>query len=202
MVYFNHMNNLYIEPTIMSREEALLQNPLSIAPENIINLQEICIVEFLGFDKKIHQGQIVVNRNVADDIRDLFVYMLSISFPIQSVVPVSHPNIKWADDTSVSYNISSGFNYRNIAGTNRLSWHAKGLAIDINPIQNPYIRFDDTGKELWRAPKDGVYDVTTPGTLYKNHPIVLFLQKRGWEWGGDWTVGRVDYQHFEKHLEL
>ena len=196
------MKTLSPDTLILSRTQTLLQNPVCVAPQNIMDLQEICTVEFFGFDKNIHQGQIVVHRDTISDVRNFFAYMLSVSFPLQSVVPISHPDIKWDDDISVSFNNSSGFNYRTIAGTNRLSWHGKGLAIDINPAQNPYIRFDENGIEISRAPKDGVYNPTIEGTLYKDHPVVLFLKERGWEWGGDWTKGVIDYQHFEKHLDV
>lgn len=160
------------------------------------------MVRYIGFDGRERDGIIIVNRAVADDIQALFSFMLKQKFPLVSVVPVSNPGIRWNDDLSMSLNNTSGFNYRTIAGTNRLSWHAKGLAIDINPLQNPFIRFDKSGVETFRAPKDGIYDTSARGTLMAGHPVVRFLKERGWEWGGDWNInsGRIDYQHFEKHL--
>lgn len=188
----------------MRAEDALLQNPASAAPDDILRAQEVCDVTYIDFEGKKRDGTIVVHRLVSEDIRALFAYMGEVSFPIASVVPVSHPEIRWDDEVSLSFNNTSGFNYRTIAGTNRLSWHAKGLAIDINTLQNPFIRFDENGVEIFRAPKAGVYDVNARGTLYADNPVVLFLKKRGWEWGGDWTIpsGRIDYQHFEKHLSV
>lgn len=196
------MNHPLENMRTMRAEDALLQNPASIAPDDITRAQEACDVTYIDFDGKESSGTIVIHRLVSEDIRTLFAYMKKISFPIAHVVPVSHPAIRWDDDISVSFNNTSGFNYRTIAGTNRLSWHAKGLAIDINPLQNPFIRFNEDGAETFRAPKTGVYDIGARGTLTVGHPVVLFLKERGWEWGGDWAIrsGRIDYQHFEKHL--
>lgn len=185
-------------------DDALLQNPILLAPDGILRAQEACDVAYIDFDGNEREGTIVAHQLVIDDIRALFVYMKEMSFPIAHIVPVSHPSIRWDDDVSVSLNNTSGFNYRTIAGTNRLSWHARGLAIDINPLQNPFIRFDENGIEIFRAPKEGAYDVAAHGTLYTMHPVVHFLKQRDWEWGGDWDInsGRIDYQHFEKHLAV
>ena len=98
-------------------------------------------------------------------------------------------------------NISSGFNYRQIAGTDKLSLHAYGLAFDINPVQNPYIHKLDN--KIVVDPPGAKYDPAESGALANDHRLVQFLTKRGWVWGGSWTLektGRVDYQHFEKPL--
>ena len=97
-------------------------------------------------------------------------------------------------------NVSSGFNYRLVSGTNRVSPHGQGLAFDINPRQNPYIRYQD-GKVII-YPDGAVWDINKPGTLFHDHPLVRFMLGRGWEWGGNWLEqsGRIDYQHFQKSL--
>ena len=81
-----------------------------------------------------------------------------------------------------------------------MSNHARGLAFDINPVQNPYIKYNELGEELWRAPKHATYDESALGTLSTLHPLVILLKSKGWKWGGDWKKeeGPVDYQHFEK----
>lgn len=189
---------------VMRSDKALTQNPASVAPDDIVRAQEVCAVAYIDFEGSEREGTIVVHQLVADDIRAFFTFMKGVSFPVAYVVPVSHPSIQWDDDVSVSLNNTSGFNYRTIAGTTRLSWHAKGLAIDINPMQNPFIRFDENGMETLRAPKEGSYNIKSPGTLFADHPVVIFLKQKGWEWGGDWDInsGRIDYQHFEKHLPV
>ena len=124
-------------------------------------------------------------------------------FPIKSVIPISHSKYKWDDILSCRDNNSSGFNYRHISGdSSRLSKHAHGLAFDINPIQNIYIKYDKNLKEVLRFPALGLYDKNILGTLILNHPLVALMKKLEWDWGGDWTPesGRVDYQHFEKNI--
>ena len=88
-------------------------------------------------------------------------------------------------------NNTSAFNYRTIAGTVRLSNHASGRAIDINPRQNPYIK----GQVV--QPPGAKYEPNAEGTLTEEHPVVRAFLKLGWAWGGHWTTTQ-DYQHLEK----
>jgi hypothetical protein len=74
-----------------------------------------------------------------------------------------------------------------------LSRHAFGLAIDINPMQNPY----STG--IYISPAGAAYDPSEPGTLHAGHPVVLLFKELGWRWGGDWS--ERDYQHFDRQME-
>jgi peptidoglycan L-alanyl-D-glutamate endopeptidase CwlK len=185
----------------MASSDALRNNPESPAPEELLGDMQVLAVTYLGFDGKTHQGQMVVHKDVSEDVQGLFTLAQEVQFPIEKVIPIANPIYAWDDAVSCDDNNSSGFNYRHISGDpNRLSNHAKGRAFDLNPVQNIYIRYDKDLKEVFRAPATGVYDPTIPGTLHATHPLVLFLKERGWEWGGDWAPesGRVDYQHFEK----
>ncbi|HBD24764.1 MAG: hypothetical protein A2566_00295 [Candidatus Zambryskibacteria bacterium RIFOXYD1_FULL_40_13] len=184
----------------MEEKEILMQNPNSQAPQNVLDSQVVLSVDYFGFDGQIHSGQIVVNKIVAEDVRSFFKLALHIKFPIEKVIPIGDQKYKWDDDVSCADNNSSGFNYRLVAGTNRLSKHSTGMAFDINPVQNLYVRFDENLKEIFKAPVDGVYDQTILGTLTSDHPLVVLMKSLGWDWGGDWTAesGRIDYQHFEK----
>lgn len=188
-----------IVDSAMSKEKALRQNPRSEAPRDIIEHLEMVEVSYVSFDALIHRGQIIVHRNVAPDVRSFFTLAHKLRFPIQKVIPISANAYAWDDVVSCTDNNSSGYNYRTIMGTKELSRHALGLAFDINPVQNVYIRYDKSGNELSRLPAYAVYDVTAPGTLTHEHPLVLHMKKLGWTWGGEWTTssGRVDYQHFE-----
>lgn len=186
----------------MSVSEALSQNPSSAAPPEIIEHLRVLTVQYIGFDDLLHQGQIVMHEALADDVQQFFKLAIAYGFPIQRVIPISSPAYEWNDERSCMDNNSSGFNYRLIAGTNELSKHARGLAFDINPLQNVYIRYDGNGKEIDRLPANAQYEPDTPGTLTTTHFLVRVMRQRGWIWGGDWTPdsGRVDYQHFEKVL--
>lgn len=176
-----------------SEENALLQNPDSKAPEEIIEKQAVLKVKYLSFDNKIHQGQIVVDGRLEKDIKELFEFLLENKFPIGKVIPIADEEFKWSDELSMEANNSSCFNYRNISGTNRLSLHSLGQAIDLNPFLNPYIR----GKTI--EPEGAAYNPEKPGTIIAGGAVIKFLKEIGWEWGGDWQ-DRKDYQHFQKNL--
>lgn len=175
----------------MNQTEALRQNPHAICPEHILGNLTIVQVAYRGFDGLDHQGQIVVHRDMKVDVLAFFMLLHDCEFPLQSVIPVSHPEIAWDDEKSMLANNSSGWNYRMVAGTNRVSEHAFGRAIDINPVQNPYFR---SGRV---SPEGAVYNPAAPGTLCADDTIVGFMKSLGWEWGGDWTDYK-DYHHFQK----
>lgn len=174
-------------------------NPLYPQSHEGIDTIEELTVAYRNENNKTLQGIIEVNESVADEIKLFFVKALELGFPIHRVERSS--TYGWDDRQLTSHNITSAFNYRPIAGTSRLSLHSKGLAIDINPLLNPYIRFNNGSENI--DPPGAVYDSTVPGTLYANHPLVIFMKELGWEWGGDWTMesGRIDYQHFQKRLK-
>jgi hypothetical protein len=160
------------------------------APKAIVDSLTLLKVEFYDFQGKLNHGYLVVNIELEDDVRELFELIRSSKFPIDKVVPIVH--YEWDDDASMQANNTSAFNYRTIAGTNRLSHHATGRAIDINPFQNPVMYSD--GKS---SPKGAKYNPKVPGTLTADSEIVKFMKSRGWRWGGDWTSFK-DYHHFDK----
>lgn len=178
-------------------QDALRQNPESMCPPEI--QRELRVLEVLhqGFDRKLHTGQIVVHNLVTKDVSNFFRLAWKLKFPIRKIIPISQYN--WDDVASCEDNNSSGYNFRRIAATGKLSKHAIGCAFDINPFMNVYIRYDENGKEIDRLPHNGEYEPFVPGTLTADHPLVEFMIERGWTWGGNWTPdsGRVDYQHFE-----
>lgn len=184
----------------MSREAILVQNPDNLAPPGVLDSLGIIKVEYYGFDGALHEGQIVMDKGVIQEVGIFFDAALKIKFPIEKVIPISNEKYKWNDEISCNDNNSSGYNYRLIMGTSRLSNHARGLAFDINPVQNIYVGYDKNMNEVFRFPKDAVYDENAKGTLTKNHPLVVLMGGLGWGWGGDWKPesGRIDYQHFEK----
>ena len=161
-------------------------------PQAIIDQMELLTVEYFGYDGKLHVGQIVLNKKVVQDIREIFLFIKESQFPIYKVVPISSYN--WSDEESMKDNNTSAFNYRFISGSRVISQHAYGIAIDINPVQNPYIK---NGKYF---PEAGKYDTSKQGTLAPWSEIVKEFKKRGWIWGGDWKSLK-DYQHFEKKLK-
>lgn len=164
-------------------------------PEEIRQKQKLLTVTYYAFDGKVHQGQLAADADLEEDIRAVFDVALRERFPIHSVIPISDQRFRkygrWDDDLSMAANNTSAFNYRRITGGTRLSNHALGRAIDINPLLNPYI------KGALVLPPGATYDLRAEGTLTADHPVVQEFLRRGWTWGGNWDVPK-DYQHFEK----
>lgn len=183
----------------MNYEEAVLKNLAESCPDKIIGNQALVPVLYYSFDDKLHKGQVVIDKRLTKDIEKVFELILKIKFPIESVIPISHRKFlidgKWDDELSMQANNTSAFNYRRIVGTTKLSNHAYGFAIDINPRLNPYFI------EGVAQPKGATYDEAESGTITSNHPIVARFKELGWGWGGEWDEP-IDYQHFEKNLNV
>jgi peptidoglycan L-alanyl-D-glutamate endopeptidase CwlK len=161
-------------------------------PSSVKNTLDLVTVNYYGFDEKLHQGQIIVNKEIVNDIVEIFKVIEETKFPIEKVVPIVEYN--WSDEKSMNDNNTSSFNYRFISGSRILSMHANGLAIDINPKQNPYIK---NGTSI---PADSEYKLKNMGTIEPDSKIVEAFKEKGWTWGGDWKSLK-DYQHFQKKIE-
>jgi peptidoglycan LD-endopeptidase CwlK len=160
------------------------------APREI--LETLCLIDvrYPGFDGCRHAGQLVAHRELAAEIRALFLWFEREGFPIGRAVPIVRYG--WSDEESMTADNTSVFNYRFIAGTDRLSRHAAGRALDVNPFRNPAITPDGR-----ISPAGAVYRPESPGTFSDGHPAVRAFQERGWRWGGHFDHMR-DYHHFEK----
>ena len=174
-------------------------NSNNSCPKNIINQIVPVVVKYFDFEGSYKTGTIEVNKAIADDVFEFFKMALEIKFPINRVAKSSDLEFAWDDNKIMAANASTAFNYRNIAGTNRLSLHSTGFAFDINPIQNPFLRYKD-GQLIAIEPNGSKYNPIAPGTLSNDHPLVQLMIGKGWEWGGNWLPksGRTDYQHFQK----
>ena len=161
-------------------------------PHSVKEELELVNVSYYGFDGKLHSGQILVNKNVAEDIIEIFKVIRETKFPVEKVVPMVEYN--WSDEKSMQDNNTSSFNYRFLSGSKLLSMHASGLAIDINPKQNPYV------KNGSNSPVGSTYELDENGTICSDSEIVKAFKEMGWSWGGDWKSLK-DYQHFQKILE-
>jgi peptidoglycan LD-endopeptidase CwlK len=161
------------------------------APRKVLDSLCLLGVYYFGFDGRRHKGQLVVNRDLATELQGIFVLMEKLRFPVAGVVPIVC--FGWSDEASMAADNSSAFNYRLIAGTARLSRHAFGRAVDINPQENPAIHPDGR-----ISPAGAVWRPENPGTFTEeDHPVVRAFLEQGWIWGGDFSHIR-DYHHFEK----
>ena len=161
-------------------------------PSTIREELELVTVTYYSFDGLLHRGQIIVNKKISDDIIDIFNVIRETRFPVEKVVPMIEYN--WSDERSMLDNNTSSFNYRFLSGAKILSMHASGLAIDINPKQNPYIKNGSI------SPDGSEYQLDAKGTICPDSEIVNIFKEKGWSWGGDWKSLK-DYQHFQKTLE-
>ncbi|MDB5244718.1 MAG: putative cytoplasmic protein [Parcubacteria group bacterium] len=169
----------------MSLEEALAGKEI---PSDVRSTLVIIDVPFLSFKDEESVGQLVLHRDVAKSAQALFATLFNMRFQIEKMVPIVR--YEWDDDASMEDNNTSAFNYRLIYGTDRLSNHSFGRAIDINPMQNPYQRRDGT-----TVPLGSQYDLIQKGTVTPQ--IAELFKSKGWSWGGDWNEIK-DWQHLEK----
>lgn len=184
-----------------SSEQIIIDSDLSFsqaisgtnAPKEVIDNLILLNVEYYGFDKKLHRGQLVIHKDLKQDVEEIFEFIKSSKFPIEKVIPIVKYN--WSDDASMLDNNTSSFNYRKVAGKSKLSNHSFGTAIDINPFVNPAVY--SNGRV---SPTGAQYNPRAEGAISKNSALTREFLKRGWRWGGDWTTLK-DYQHFEKPLQ-
>jgi poly-gamma-glutamate synthesis protein (capsule biosynthesis protein) len=146
-----------------------------------------------GFDNLVHTGELVVAAQVAAEVLEIFEQLFEARFPIAQMRRVDA--FDGSDDASMAANNTSAFNFRRVQGTQLLSHHARGLAIDINPVQNPWVRGERVDPPAARAYLDRA--VLRPGMIAREGPVVNAFEARGWYWGGDFTDMR-DYHHFSK----
>jgi hypothetical protein len=150
-------------------------------------------VGYWGFDDRAHDGALVVHRDVADAIVGVFRRLYEQRFPIRRLQPIDA--FGGDDDASMAADNTSGFNCRFAvaAGPPRWSVHALGKAIDVNPVENPYVE----GGEV-RPPAGGAYlnrSEYRPGMAVNGGQLTSAFAAAGWSWGGEWDA-TPDYQHF------
>ena len=160
------------------------------APEEIVDSLALVDVLYYSFDGKRHQGQLIVNGVLEEDIYEIFALIEKLQFPVGKAIPIVAYD--WMDHDSMAANNTSGFNFRVIEGTTKLSMHSLGKAVDINPVQNPVIYPNDVV-----APKGAKYLPQERGTFTADHAVVQEFLRRGWHWGGNFDQPK-DYHHFEK----
>ncbi len=146
---------------------------------------------------EVCRGELICHRTIADDLLAIFKELYKARYPIERMVLVDEYNAD--DEASMAANNTSAFNFRYISGTRRLSNHSRGLAVDINPLYNPYVRWRN-GKRIVSPKGAGKYadrSLDFPYKITRNDLCYKLFKKYGFTWGGDWKNSK-DYQHFEK----
>lgn len=149
------------------------------------------------YDGQIHIGEMIVNRRIGDVVVGIFRQLYAARYPIERMLL---PDVYDADDErQMRANNSSCFCYRAIAGSRKLSKHARGLAVDINTLYNPYYKDRSDGTRFIQPATASAYCDRSWDFPYKITEQDLCLRlftEAGFEWGGRWTSCK-DYQHFE-----
>jgi len=157
-------------------------------------------VRHIDFEGKTATGEIICNKAIAQDLIEIFRELYHHHYPIAQIHPIDEFDAD--DEQSMRANNTSCFCYRVVNGSKKLSMHARGLAIDINPLQNPCVkRLSDgtlkvqpsTGRPYINRSKNFKYKITHKDLAYR------LFRKHGFTWGGNWHSLK-DYQHFEKNL--
>ncbi|HEY0192002.1 MAG TPA: M15 family metallopeptidase [Kofleriaceae bacterium] len=145
-------------------------------------------LDHVGFDG-VARGELVVAAALATRTVALFRRLWQLGFPIRQLRLVD--DFAASDDASMAADNSSAFNFRVIAGTDLLSQHALGRAVDLNPVENPWRLpgriLPEAGREF--ADRRDV----RPGMFVRPGPVVAALDELGWEWGGDWLHAFDDH---------
>ena len=146
---------------------------------------------YVGFDGASHHGRLVVHRRWADAIVSVFRRLYRARFPIRRVRTIERYGGN--DRASMRHDNTSAFNCRYVAGTTTWSQHAYGRAVDIDPVENPYVDGALVSPKKGRAYTDR--SVIRPGMIVRRDVVWRAFHRIGWGWGGTWRSAR-DYQHF------
>jgi D-alanyl-D-alanine carboxypeptidase len=188
-------NELFSQQALPSKIIQKIKNkswktPAPIKLEDLAYLK----ITYFGFDGKPHLGCMIVHKKVAKEVLEIFQGLYRAKFPIEKIALIDDYGAD--DNRSMSANNSSALCVRPLTGEKHgFSRHSYGLAIDINPLQNPYVK----GKTVSPAAGKNYLDRTKPrqGMIIKGDVCYNAFIARGWQWGGEWKSLK-DYQHFEK----
>jgi len=160
-----------------------------------VGLDKLRLLEltYRGFDGDRHHGRLIVHRRFDDEIVAVFKRLYRLDYPIRNMELIDRYG---ADDhRSMAADNTSAFNCRFVAGTQRWSMHARGLAVDLNPVENPYV----SGSHVSPPAGEHYADRSrhAPGMIHAGDAVVrTFERKADWEWLGDGSRSYRDYQHF------
>ena len=160
-------------------------------PVRIADLRLITMNHW-GFDGELHRGELVVHEDVATDIVGVFRRLFGAHFPIQRMERIE--GYGGDDDASMAANNTAAFNCREITGGGAFSVHSWGKAVDINPVENPYVK-----DGIVLPPSSSAFvdrAVVRPGMIVDGDVVVEAFAAIGFSWGGNWDRLK-DYQHFE-----
>ncbi len=173
---------------------------ISYVENDNVSLEDLRYIVLLynDFNGETKSGEMICNKQIAQDVIEIFYELYTSGYQIESIKLIDEFG---GDDTaSMLANNTSSFNYRVVENTTRLSNHAYGLAIDLNPFYNPYITYGKDGSVHISPEGSEPYadrSQTFPYKIDENDLAYKLFKAHGFKWGGDWNSVK-DYQHFER----
>lgn len=196
--YDQTLLSFYYEP--LSTEIIARIDGISYQENENITLEDLRYVHLLhyNFEGEVTEGELICNKAIAQDLLEIFYELFLAEYQIEKIQLIDEYE---GDDTaSMEANNTSCFNYRVVDGTSRLSKHAYGLAIDINPFYNPYVVYQNDGTTYISPAGSEAYADRSRNFPYKideNDLCYKLFAEHGFTWGGNWNSSK-DYQHFQK----
>ncbi|MBQ8031386.1 MAG: M15 family metallopeptidase [Butyrivibrio sp.] len=193
-----YMDGFYFEP--ISNEVFKRISGISYPVDCQVPLDDLryVVLQYVDFENAPQSGEMIVNKAIAQDVVEIFYELYENGYQIESIKLVDEFG---GDDTaSMLANNTSSFNYRVVEGTTRLSNHALGRAIDLNPFYNPYITYNKDGSTNISPQGSEAYadrTISFPYKIDENDLAYKLFKAHGFTWGGNWNSCK-DYQHFEK----
>ncbi len=193
-----YMDGFYYEP--ITNEVFKRISGISYPVDCTVPLDELRYVGlmYVDFNGETQKGELICNKALAQDMVEIFYELYSNNYQLESVKLVDEYGGN--DTASMLANNTSCFNYRVVEGTTRLSNHAYGRAIDINPFYNPYITYNKDGTTNVSPAGSEAYadrSASFPYKIDENDLAYKLFKEHGFKWGGNWNNSK-DYQHFEK----
>ncbi|KVN17868.1 D-alanyl-D-alanine carboxypeptidase [Burkholderia sp. MSMB1552] len=192
------INRITAEQCANMHAESVIHDDSPVQCERLRNVS----FDYVNFDGRIQKGEIVVLDALAERVQTIFGTLCRMRFPLSKAVPIER--YRGDDDASMRDDNTSAFNSRRKTGSSEWSMHAYGVAIDINPVQNPYVSFDSDGtarvlpataaKASMNRLDERPGKPARPGMAER--VVDVFADNGFLRWGGYWD-DPIDYQHFE-----
>ena len=193
VVFWDQRINFTSEPVPQAVLERMAGK--SLPEQALIHIGELryLTIPYYDFNGNIQTGEMVCNKAIAHDLLLVFSELFQMKYPINSIKIID--DFDGSDDASMEANNTSCFNYRSVPGMKHLSRHAMGKAVDINPVQNPWVSnkkvYPPSAEEYADRSKDFPHKIDHDDACYR------IMKAHGFFWGGDWARSK-DYQHFYK----
>jgi len=167
-------------------------------PVNPSNLRYLRLT-YINFEGRDQVGELIVHRDIADEIIEIMGQLYEIGYPIRQMRLIS--DFDGNDWQSIEADNTSAFNCRNATGSKKWSRHSFGKAIDVNPLENPYIsrkgRISHKASLKYRKRRHQEDSSEDRAVLLPDDAVTKIFKSYGFKWGGDWRYTK-DYQHFAK----